>query len=171
MASLLRLSIPVVLCLFFIGSSTCIPSSILANVELRHQKLCQFDTNCQNCSLQVERQLLVEQGNELVDKLEKTEHGLLTSDGNEESANKLCAIPKFHDPQQYCCEMWSAFDCRTRVATDKCTFTGFVKYRKSLVQWASDLMLLNVCIDYDYGSKQCELQKALSQQNEVQTKP
>lgn len=43
---------------------------------------------------------------------------------------------------------------------------NYVKYRKNLVQWANDLMLLNVCVDYDYGSKSCQQQlQEISQMN------
>lgn len=166
----LQLTAPLIVCLLFIGSTASIPVSILKNVELRQQKLCQIDGTCNNCSLQVERYLLKEQSTLIQDQLQMAQEGLSPLDRLEEqlpsAGGGQCAVPFFHHPKQYCCEMWTAFDCRTRIATEECSFVGFVKYRKNLVQWANNLMLLNVCVDFDYGSEQCRQHLTISQQNE-----
>ena len=148
---------PFVICLFLVSSTVSIPDLVLKNVQLRQDKLCQLDNACLNCTVQVERQILVEQSKILQGDLEKVDqqNGVFESAGVD-SGKRVCALPEFRDPQQYCCDMWTAFDCRSRIAADKCSFLNFVKYRKHLIQWANDLMLLNICVEFDYGSRQCQ---------------
>lgn len=165
------------LLLCLVGSTTAFPSSMMKNIELRQQKFCQLEVGCYNCSLAIEHELLVNASRLIAGELAKTDKGsgqLESFAGAEEKAvdaMQACAIPRFRDPQQYCCQLWSAFDCRSRIAAEQCTFMNYIKYRKNLVAWANDLMLLNVCVDFDYGSKSCEQQlrqQQLEQQQQQQ---
>lgn len=149
-----------ILCLLLlVSSSLAFPKSMLKNIEIRQQKFCQVDVGCYNCSLAIERDLLLSASRMIAGELAKTDQGVQSYGEAEDAAmQQTCTIPRFRDQQQYCCELWAAFDCRSKIAAEQCTFLSYVKYRKNLVQWANDLMLLNVCVDYDYGSKACQQQ-------------
>ena len=144
--------------------------SFVKNVEHRQQKLCLLDSVCFNCSFQVEQHLLIEQNKLLQQQIEKNKMVSIVEENNSQQQLQLlnesptvspdvvhiCSTPQYTSMQQYCCQLWDAFDCRTKVASEVCSYLSYVKYRRNLLQWANDLMLLNVCTEFDYNSKQCQ---------------
>lgn len=109
------------LCLLFllVSSISAIPKSMLKNIELRQQKFCQVEAGCYNCSLAIERDLLLKAGRMIAGELAKTDQGVQSY--GEAAMHLTCTIPRFRDQQQFCCELWQAFDCRSKIAAEQCS--------------------------------------------------
>lgn len=147
-----------------------LPSVTLKNLELRYQKLCQMDTQCNNCSIRVQEELLLQQDKMVQWQLDSIHQSFMMIDDDDQvSKSKVhqCEIPIFYDRKQFCCELWSAMDCRTRIATTKCRYFDLWRYRNNLNRWANDLMQFNVCTDFDYNSKDCQHRMEYEKQSEM----
>ena len=132
-----RFLLSIVLCVLLAQTILATTESIFQIIENTEKRSCQSDVSCTTCSSIVEK--ILAQG--------------------DLSQKEICKIPKFESMDQYCCQMWTSFDCRSQIAIDQCPFISYIKYRKSMVAWANKLMLINICPDYDYDSKKCKEMK------------
>lgn len=121
--------------------------SLIRSIQQRQTQACLVDKSCDNCWKTVEKIL----------SQEKLGHRDVSTPP--EPFMEQCSIPVFKNIEQYCCQMWETFDCRSLVAKKHCDVVSYVKLHKNMVDWANSLMLMNVCTDFDYNSRSCNRDK------------
>lgn len=113
------------------------------DIAVKQIKACELDPECFGCWKSVDKQLL-------------------TKASNEFSACRLpswMSVPFRNVEQDYCCQLWSTFDCRSEIASRHCTLAGYIKYRRNMIVWANSLMSNNICALFEYESEKCRPQQ------------
>ena len=112
------------------------------DIAVKQIKACELDPECFGCWKIVDKQLLAK----------------ATS-----SDSSSCRFPAWRSSsfigdaeQDYCCQLWLSFDCRTEIATKHCILNGYIKYSRHMIEWANQLMSENICTKYEYESDKCK---------------